>query len=91
MFASTIGICYFAITKELTLVHNPMVFITIWLNLMTLASNPESLADVVFGLSKPLIGLPYENVYTFKPWYRSEVLQNQGNLTWNCTSATTCI
>lgn len=51
------------------------------------ASNPESLADLVFGFSKPLIGLPFENIYTFKPWYRSEVLQNQGNLTWNCSSA----
>jgi hypothetical protein len=50
-------------------------------------SNPESLADLKFGFSKYMIGFPFQipnvNQYSWKNWYSSSVILNQGNMTWD--------
>ena len=55
------------------------------------ATNPESLADLRFGFSKILIGSPYQvsngSQYNWRNWYQSQIIPNQGNMSWDCSTA----
>ena len=50
-------------------------------------TNPNHLADLRFGLSKIKLGNPFNNSYGPLQWYLSSVIENQGNMTWNFSSA----
>ena len=43
------------------------------------------LADVLFNLRKPKVGIT-ENTFNFQNWFKSEVKENQGDLTWGVSS-----
>ena len=43
------------------------------------------LADVLFNLRKPKVGIT-ENTFGFQNWFKSEVKENQGDLTWDVSS-----
>jgi len=52
-------------------------------------TDPNRLADLVFTLQKiRYVGGFYENDsgYDWRFWYKSIVLENQGNLTWDCSN-----
>lgn len=51
------------------------------------ATNPNHLADLRFGLSKNKLGNPLDNIYSSAYWYLSSVIENQGLMTWDCSSA----
>ncbi|MEN9908692.1 MAG: hypothetical protein RLZZ540_1841 [Bacteroidota bacterium] len=46
-------------------------------------SDPNRLADVCFSITKLNFTSPFENKLNQKLWYKSEVKENQGNLTWD--------
>lgn len=50
-------------------------------------TNPNHLADLRFGLSKNKLGNPLDNIYSPVFWYLSNVIENQGNMTWDCSNA----
>lgn len=50
-------------------------------------TNPNHLADLQFGFSKIKIGNPFDYNYNSVIWYNSTVIENQGNMTWNCSNA----
>jgi len=50
-------------------------------------SNPESLADLKFGFAKVSLDSYLSNVYSWRNWYQSIVLPNQGTMTWDCSNA----
>jgi hypothetical protein len=50
------------------------------------ATNPNHLADLRFGLSKNKLGNPLDNIYGPTYWYLSSVIENQGNMTWDCSN-----
>lgn len=49
-------------------------------------TNPNHLADLRFGLSKNKLGNPLDNIYSPVFWYLSSVIENQGNMTWDCSN-----
>lgn len=49
-------------------------------------TNPNHLADLRFGLSKNKLGNPLDNIYSPTQWYLSSVIENQGNMTWDCSN-----
>lgn len=49
-------------------------------------SNPNHLADVVFGLAKNTLNNPFDTNKSYKNWFTSNVKTNQGDLTWNLTN-----
>lgn len=49
-------------------------------------TNPNHLADLRFGLSKNKLGNPLDNIYSPAYWYLSSVIENQGNMTWDCSN-----
>lgn len=51
------------------------------------ATNPNHLADLRFGLSKNKLGNPLDNIYSPFFWYFSSVIENQGNMTWDCSNS----
>ncbi len=51
------------------------------------ATNPNHLADLRFGLSKNKLGNPLDNIYSPVFWYLSNIIENQGNMTWDCSNA----
>lgn len=51
------------------------------------ASNPESLADLKFGFSKLSLDTSIANDYSWRYWYQSSIIPNQGTMTWDCSSA----
>lgn len=51
------------------------------------ATNPNHLADLRFGLSKIKLGNPLFNIYSPTYWYLSEIIENQGSMTWDCSNA----
>lgn len=51
------------------------------------ASNPESLADLKFGFAKASLDSYISNVYSWRNWYQSTVISNQGTMTWDCSNA----
>ena len=51
------------------------------------ATNLNHLADLRFGLSKNKLGNPLDNIYSPVFWYLSNVIENQGNMTWDCSNA----
>ncbi|ESU27091.1 hypothetical protein FLJC2902T_22690 [Flavobacterium limnosediminis JC2902] len=50
-------------------------------------SNPNHLADVFFGFNKSKLNSSLEEGYWPRLWYKSSVKENQGDLTWNISSA----
>lgn len=50
-------------------------------------TNPNHLADLRFGFSKIKLGNPLDNNYSSVLWYLSSVIENQGLMTWDCSSA----
>ncbi len=50
-------------------------------------TNPNHLADLRFGLSKNKLGNPLDNIYSPVYWYLSNIIENQGNMTWDCSNA----
>ncbi|MFC4739224.1 hypothetical protein ACFO3U_04395 [Flavobacterium ponti] len=50
------------------------------------ATNPNHLADVVFGLRKNTLNNPFSTGYSYKYWFSSTVKTNQGDLTWDLTN-----
>lgn len=50
------------------------------------ASNSESLADLKFGLSKLSLHTSIANDYSWRYWYQSLIIPNQGTMTWDCSS-----
>ncbi|MEM0542325.1 hypothetical protein WFZ85_06830 [Flavobacterium sp. j3] len=50
------------------------------------ATNPNHLADLRFGLSKNKLGNPLDNIYSPTYWYLSNVIDNQGSMTWDCSN-----
>ncbi len=50
------------------------------------ATDPNRLADLRFGLSKNKLGNPLDNIYSPAYWYLSSVIENQGNMTWDCSN-----
>jgi len=50
------------------------------------ATNPNHLADLRFGLSKIKLGNPLDNIYSPAYWYLSSIIENQGNMTWDCSN-----
>lgn len=51
------------------------------------ASNPESLADLKFGFAKQSLDSYLSNVYSWRNWYQSTVISNQGTMTWDCSGS----
>jgi len=51
------------------------------------ASNPESLADLRFGFSKLSLDSYLSNDYSWRSWYQSTVIPNQGTMTWDCSGS----
>lgn len=49
-------------------------------------TNPNHLADVIFGLRKNTLNNPFSTGYSYKYWFSSSVKTNQGDLTWNLTN-----
>lgn len=49
------------------------------------ATNSNHLADLRFGLSKNKLGNPLDNIYSPAYWYLSSIIENQGNMTWDCS------
>jgi hypothetical protein len=49
-------------------------------------SNPNHLADVIFGFAKNTLNNPFSTGYSYKNWFSSSVKTNQGDLTWNLAS-----
>ncbi|NMH89891.1 hypothetical protein [Flavivirga algicola] len=43
------------------------------------------LADLLFNLQKPEVGIT-ENTFGFQNWFKSEIKENQGDLTWDVSS-----
>lgn len=50
-------------------------------------TDPNRLADVYFGFNTGQLASYFENSSVSKSWYKSITKQNQGNLTWDLTSA----
>ncbi|WP_291135325.1 hypothetical protein [Flavobacterium sp. UBA7663] len=50
-------------------------------------TSPNHLADLRFGLSKNKLGNPLDNIYSPVFWYLSNIIENQGNMTWDCSNA----
>ena len=50
-------------------------------------TDPNRLADLSFGFLKVKLFNHLDNVYSFSQWYFSKVIENQGNMTWDCSSA----
>lgn len=50
-------------------------------------TNPNHLADLRFGFSKKKLSNPLDNIYSPVYWYLSSVIENQGNMTWDCSNA----
>lgn len=50
-------------------------------------SNPESLADLKFGFAKQSLDSYLSNVYSWRNWYQSTVISNQGTMTWDCSGS----
>ena len=51
------------------------------------ASNPESLADLKFGFAKVSLDSYLSNIYSWRNWYQSTVIPNQGTMTWDCSAS----
>ncbi|MGV1011810.1 MAG: hypothetical protein ACOYBS_05120 [Flavobacterium sp.] len=51
------------------------------------ASNPESLADLKFGFAKQSLDSYLSNIYSWRIWYQSTVIPNQGTMTWDFSNA----
>lgn len=49
-------------------------------------TDPNRLADVCFGITKLNFNSPFESTLNQKLWYKSEVKENQGDLTWNLSN-----
>lgn len=42
--------------------------------------------DLRFGFAKRKLYNYYETAYNYTNWYRSAVIDNEGDMTWNCSS-----
>lgn len=49
-------------------------------------TDPNRLADVCFGITKLNFNSPFESTLNQKFWYKSEVKENQGDLTWDLSN-----
>jgi nuclear transport factor 2 (NTF2) superfamily protein len=45
-------------------------------------TDPNRLADLIFAFQKKMVGNRFDYEYDWRLWFRSSIIENQGNMTW---------